>query len=79
MIDVEIETRRLKLALDSVVDTPDAREYGVGGVDEERLREAIQLVADAYDLPALPSPDQVFNSRYLPPSSERQLLDQEGE
>ncbi|BBI64948.1 hypothetical protein HSBAA_62540 [Vreelandella sulfidaeris] len=30
LIDVEIETRRLKLALDSVVDTPDAREYGVG-------------------------------------------------
>ena len=30
LIDVEMETRRLKLALESVVDTPDAREYGVG-------------------------------------------------
>ncbi|CAO1669443.1 ABC transporter substrate-binding protein [Halomonas sp. MES3-P3E] len=78
LIDVDMETRRLKLALDSVVDTPDAREYGVGGVDEERLREAIQLVADAYDLPTLPSPDQVFDSHYLPPSDERQLFDQEG-
>ncbi|WP_249977450.1 ABC transporter substrate-binding protein [Vreelandella olivaria] len=74
LIDVDMETRRLKLALDSVVDTPDAREFGVGGVDEERLVQAIQLVADAYDLPTLPSPDQVFNSRYLPPVDERMLL-----
>ncbi|WP_422103185.1 ABC transporter substrate-binding protein [Vreelandella sp.] len=74
LIDVEMETRRLKLALESVVDTPDAREHGVGGVDDERLRQAIQLVADAYDLPTLPSPDQVFDSRYLPPVEERMLL-----
>ena len=74
LIDVEMETRRLKLALESVVDTPDAREYGVGGVDDERLSQAIQLVADAYDLPTLPSPDQVFDSRYLPPVEERMLL-----
>ncbi|MYL23484.1 taurine ABC transporter permease [Halomonas alkaliantarctica] len=79
LIDVEMETRRLKLALDSVVDTPDAREYGVGGVDEQRLREAIQLVADAYDLPTLPSPGQVFDSRYLPPREERMLLPAGGE
>lgn len=74
LIDVEMETRRLKLALESVVDTPDAREHGVGGVDDERLSQAIQLVADAYDLPTLPSPDQVFDSRYLPPVEERMLL-----
>lgn len=77
LIDVEMETRRLRLALDSVVDTPDAREFGVGGVDEERLVQAIQLVADAYDLPTLPSPDQVFSSRYLPPVEERMLLPEE--
>jgi NitT/TauT family transport system substrate-binding protein len=46
----------------------------VGGVDDERLSQAIQLVADAYDLPTLPSPDQVFDSRYLPPVEERMLL-----
>lgn len=74
LIDVEMETRRLKLALESVVDTPDTREHGVGGVDDERLAQAIQLVADAYDLPTLPSPDKVFTSRYLPPVEERMLL-----
>lgn len=74
LIDVEMETRRLKLALESVVDTPDAREYGVGGVDDERLRDAVALVAKAYDLPTLPSPSQAFDSRFLPPVDERMLL-----
>ncbi|MCH4811899.1 ABC transporter substrate-binding protein [Vreelandella neptunia] len=79
LIDVEMETRRLKLALDSVVDTPDARDHGVGGIDEARLQEAIQLVADAYNLPSVPSPDQVFNSNYLPSQEERMLFSIEGE
>ncbi|MBZ5487666.1 ABC transporter substrate-binding protein [Halomonas aquamarina] len=75
LIDTAMETRRLELALQSAVDTPDARENGVGEVDEQRLLEAIQLVADAYDLPSMPSPDRVFTSRYLPPADERMLLE----
>lgn len=79
LINVEMETRRLKLALDGVVDTAEVRENGVGGVDDERLAEAIQLVADAYDLTSIPSPDQVFSSNYLPPQEERMLFPAEGE
>ena len=79
LIDVEMETRRLKLALDGVVDTPEVRENGVGGVDDERLSQAIQLVADAYDLTSIPSPDQVFSSNYLPAQEERMLFPAEGE
>jgi len=74
-----METRRLKLALDSVVDTPDAREHGVGDVDNERLGQAIRLVADAYDLPSVPSSEQVFNARFLPSQEERMLFSAEGE
>ena len=61
------------------MDTPDARENGVGGVDDERLAQAIQLVADAYDLTLIPSPDQVFNSNYLPAQEDRMLFSAEGE
>lgn len=74
LINVEMETRRLKLALDSVVDTPDARENGVGDIDEARLAEAIQLVGDAYSLPTLPEVGDVFDSAYLPPREARMLL-----
>ena len=79
LIDVAMETRRLKLALDSVVDTPDAREHGVGDIDKARLAEAIQLVGDAYDLPTLPEVDEVFDTRYLPSRERRMLLPTERE
>lgn len=74
LIDVELERRRLKLAIEGAIDTPDARANGAGAVDEERLRESIQLVADAYDLPSVPTTDQVFNSDYLPPREERMIF-----
>ncbi|MGM0615895.1 MAG: ABC transporter substrate-binding protein [Pseudomonadota bacterium] len=74
LIDLEMETRRLKLALDSVVDTPDARENGVGDIDTQRLAEAIQLVGDAYSLPTLPEVEDVFDSAYLPAQDDRMLL-----
>ncbi|MGP9766227.1 ABC transporter substrate-binding protein [Halomonas sp. AOP13-D3-9] len=79
LINVEMETRRLKLAIDGVVDTPEVRENGVGGVDDQRLEQSIQLVADAYELESIPTPDQVFNSNYLPPQEERMLFPAEGE
>lgn len=74
LIDVEMETRRLKLAIESVIDTEDARANGVGAVDEERLANAIQLVADAYELPSVPTTDQVFNAAFLPPKEQRMIF-----
>lgn len=79
LIDVEMETRRLKLAIDSVIDTEEARANGVGDVDEQRLREAIQLVADAYDLPSVPEPERVFTSRFLPPQEARMIFPERAE
>lgn len=79
LIDVEMETRRLKLAIESVIDTEDARAHGAGAVDEARLANAIQLVADAYDLPEVPSAERVFNSRYLPAQDERMIFPGQGE
>ncbi len=74
LIDVDLETRRLKLAIEGSIDTPDARANGAGAVDEARLANAIQLVADAYDLPEVPSADEVFTDAYLPPQAERMIF-----
>ncbi|MGQ4879155.1 ABC transporter substrate-binding protein [Billgrantia sp. LNSP4103-1] len=79
LIDVEMETRRLKLAIDSVIDTEEARANGAGAVDEQRLANAIQLVADAYDLPSVPEPERVFTSRFLPPQEERMIFPERAE
>lgn len=74
LIDVEMETRRLRLAIEGSIDTPDAREHGVGAINKERLERSIQLVADAYDLPEIPDADSVFSSDYLPDQSDRMIF-----
>lgn len=74
LIDVELETRRLKLAIEGSIDTEDARAHGVGAVDEARLAESIQLVAEAYDLPEVPDAERVFTSRYLPDADARMIF-----
>lgn len=79
LIDVAMETRRLKLAIESVIDTEEARAHGAGAVDETRLTNAIQLVADAYDLPEVPSADRVFTSRFLPEQGERMIFPGQGD
>ncbi|WP_043529515.1 ABC transporter substrate-binding protein [Litchfieldella xinjiangensis] len=74
LIDVEMETRRLQLAIDSVIATEDARANGAGAVDEERLAQSIQAVADAYALSSVPEVDDVFDSRFLPPQEDRMIF-----
>ncbi|MFP4264070.1 MAG: ABC transporter substrate-binding protein, partial [Halomonas sp.] len=79
LIDVELETRRLKLAIEGSIDTEDARANGAGAVDDERLAESIRLVADAYDLPEVPEPEDVFTDAYLPAQETRMIFPGQGD
>jgi NitT/TauT family transport system substrate-binding protein len=75
LIDLAVEQRRLKLAIEGSIDTPGARELGVGAVDMARLAESIQQVAEAFGLESAPSAEQVFNTDFLPPLEQRMILD----
>jgi NitT/TauT family transport system substrate-binding protein len=68
----EVEMIRLKSALDFVV-TPSVRKTGIGHVDPARLQKHIDMVTDGFQLPRKLSPDMVFDGRFLPPASERQI------
>ncbi len=74
LIDVEMETRRLRLAIEGSIDTEEARSHGAGAINRERLERSIQLVADAYDLPTVPDADAVFSSDYLPDEDDRMIF-----
>lgn len=74
LIDVDMELRRLKLAIEGSIDTEDARANGAGAVDEARLEESIQLVGDVYGLETVPDVDEVFNASFLPPQDERMIF-----
>ena len=49
---------------------PDGQRLGIGDIDERRLKGAIELVADTYKLPRVPSTDEIFNRNFLPPLPE---------
>lgn len=73
LIDPEIELRRLNFTLDQIVLTPYVRTHGVGGIDEARLAQHIDLVTKALALPSKPSVASIFNPAFLPPAGQRQV------
>lgn len=74
LIDTRLETRRLKLAIDTAVDTPNARAEGFGRVDPARMALMASQVADAFATKNRINPDAVWNGSLLPPAAELNIL-----
>jgi NitT/TauT family transport system substrate-binding protein len=74
IINTELETRRLKLALDTVVNSPDARAEGFGQVNPGRLSLMASQVSDAFNTKTRVNPDAVWNGSFLPTKAELNVL-----
>ncbi|TWG83925.1 NitT/TauT family transport system substrate-binding protein [Cupriavidus gilardii J11] len=74
IIDEKLETRRLKLALDSVVKSPDAKAEGFGRVSKPRLSLMASQVADAFATKGRINPDVLWTDAYLPSATELDVL-----
>ncbi len=74
IINTELETRRLKLALDTVVNSPDARAEGFGQVVPGRLALMASQVSDAFATKTRVNPDAVWNGSFLPTRAELNIL-----
>ncbi|MDR7484440.1 MAG: ABC transporter substrate-binding protein [Armatimonadota bacterium] len=73
LINEDVERERLELALQQVILTGDVKTRGYGAAKSERLSRSVDLVADAFNLPAKPAWQRVFTDRFLPPRAERML------
>ncbi|HQX08015.1 MAG TPA: taurine ABC transporter permease, partial [Zoogloea sp.] len=73
LIDLALETRRLKLALDTSVVTAEVKQNGLGAVTADRLKRSIAETAEAYALPKVPTAAELFNPAFLPARAERSL------
>ncbi|AWI76127.1 taurine ABC transporter permease [Parazoarcus communis] len=73
LINVALESQRLKLALDSVVVTPESRSLGLGAVDPERMKRSVAEAATAFGLPATPDASTLFTAAYLPSAADRAI------
>jgi NitT/TauT family transport system substrate-binding protein len=73
IVDSAVELRRLKGYLAAFVVTPNVKSGGLGAVSKLRLDNQVDDVAKAFNLKSPPSSDVLFNSMFLPASSERQI------
>jgi len=74
IINVDLEKRRLVMAIDQVVNSPDARAEGFGQVKLPRLSLMASQVADAYNTKTRVNPDAVWTPAYLPSAAELNVL-----
>ena len=69
-----LETRRLQLAIDTVVNSPDARKEGFGRLQAGRLSLMASEVSDAYGTKTRINPSVIWNDSFLPPAAELNIL-----
>lgn len=67
IVNTAMETRRLQLALDGVVNTSDARAEGFGQINATRMALMASQVSDVYATKTRVNPDLVWSGRFLPP------------
>jgi NitT/TauT family transport system substrate-binding protein len=74
IINEELETRRLKLALDATVLTADAKAEGFGEAKGGRLALMASQVSDAFGTKERVNAGAVWNGGYLPTAAERDIF-----
>ncbi len=74
IVNTELETRRLKLAIDTVINSPNARAEGFGQVNGPRLSLMSSQVSDAFNTKTRINPDAVWNASFLPTKAELNIL-----
>jgi len=74
IVNVPMEVRRLQMAIDYVIASPDARAEGFGQVVPSRLSLMASQVSDAYGTKTRVNPDAVWNGSFLPSKAELNVL-----
>lgn len=74
IINVDLEKRRLRMAIDAVVASPDARAEGFGVVVPGRLALMASQVSDAFGTRTRVDPAAVWTDQFLPPKAELNIL-----
>ncbi|MGE4243272.1 ABC transporter substrate-binding protein [Ramlibacter sp.] len=74
IVNVELERRRLKMAIADAIASPDARAEGFGQVNPGRLSLMASQVSDAFSTKTRVSPEAVWNGTFLPTKAELNIL-----
>jgi NitT/TauT family transport system substrate-binding protein len=74
IINTELEERRLKLAINAVINSADARAEGFGQINPARLSLMASQVSDAFATKSRVSAEAVWNGSFLPSKAELNIL-----
>ena len=74
IINEDLEKRRLRMAIDAVVASPDARADGFGQVNPGRLSLMASQVSDAFNTKTRVKADEVWNGSFLPARADLNIL-----
>lgn len=74
IINTALETRRFQLAIDTVINSPDARAEGFGQVKGPRLSLMASQVSDAFNTKSRVKAEEVWNGSLLPSAKELDVL-----
>jgi NitT/TauT family transport system substrate-binding protein len=74
IINTGLETRRLQLAIDTVINSPSAREEGFGQVKGPRLALMATQVTEAFNTKSRVQVDSVWNGSFLPSAAVLDVL-----
>ena len=74
IVNTALETRRLQLAIDTVINTADARAEGFGQVSPTRMALMASQVSDVYATKTRVNPEGVWSGKFLPPAAELDVL-----
>jgi NitT/TauT family transport system substrate-binding protein len=74
LVNEAIELRRLQLAIDQSIFTPDAKADGFGDVNGARLALMASQVSDAFGTRERVNPAAVWNGSFLPTAAERNIF-----
>ena len=74
IISTDLEKRRLRMAIDAVIASPDARAEGFGQINPGRLSLMASQVSDAFNTKTRVKADEVWNGSFLPARAELNIL-----
>ena len=74
LIDETLEKRRMKLALESVIVTPDAKANGLGDVTQARLGDMVTQVSQAFEIKSPVKAEAIWSNAYLPAKTDRMVF-----
>jgi len=74
IINVDLEKRRLRMAIDAVIASPDARTEGFGVIVPARLTQMAAQVSEVFATKSRVNPTEVWTDAFLPAKAELNIL-----